>query len=167
MRVMMVASRPGEVAAALAQRELPRLRGFAEEEVLLATRRRRSSAVAAGPPPPGERFTFGRFETWETPGLNPPSATALALLHRLAADPGILGIMRRHQWSVGLLKEMPPEGKVRVLCAPICHARAEAGTGLFADSLPNMPCHTGGHLPGVHFGAQREQGPGDPPPPAH
>jgi len=118
MRVMMVASRPGEVAAALAQRDLPRMRGFAEEEVLLATRRRRSSAVAAGPPPPGERFTFGRFETWETPGLNPPSATALALLHRLAADPGILGIMRRHQWSVGLLKEMPPEGKVGI--SPVC-----------------------------------------------
>ena len=43
---------------------------------------------------------------------------ALKLLHRLAADPGIVGIMTKHRWSVGLLSEMPPEGKVGV--SPVC-----------------------------------------------
>lgn len=46
--------------------------------------------------------------------LTPPPSQALALLHRLAADPGIRGVMAKHQWSVGLLSEMPPGG---TLCA--------------------------------------------------
>ena len=37
---------------------------------------------------------------------------------RLAADPGIVGIMSKHRWTVGLLSEMPPEGKVGV--SPVC-----------------------------------------------
>ena len=32
------------------------------------------------------------------------------MLHRLAADPGIVAVMERNQWSVGRLSEMPPEG---------------------------------------------------------
>lgn len=43
---------------------------------------------------------------------------AIKLLHRLAADPGIIGIMSKHRWTVGLLSEMPPEGKVGV--SPVC-----------------------------------------------
>jgi hypothetical protein len=39
-------------------------------------------------------------------------------LHRLASDPGINGVMRRHGWRVGLLSEMPPEGKVGI--SPVC-----------------------------------------------
>ena len=58
---------------------------------------------------------FLSFETWTVPGLAPPPAEALKLLHRLAADPGIAGIMRKHSWAVGKLSEMPPEGKVRLL----------------------------------------------------
>lgn len=42
----------------------------------------------------------------------------MKLLHRLAADPGIIGIMSKHRWTVGLLSEMPPEGKVGV--SPVC-----------------------------------------------
>jgi len=43
---------------------------------------------------------------------------AMKLLHRLAADPGIIGVMVKHCWTVGLLSEMPPEGKVGV--SPVC-----------------------------------------------
>ena len=43
--------------------------------------------------------------------MTPPPAQALALLHRLAADRGIVGVMQRRQWSVGCLSEMPPEGE--------------------------------------------------------
>lgn len=37
---------------------------------------------------------------------------------RLAVDPAVRAIMQRHKWSVGLLSEMPPEGKVGV--SPVC-----------------------------------------------
>lgn len=52
------------------------------------------------------------------PGLTPPPSEALKLLHRLAADPGIVGILTKHRWTVGKLSEMPPEGKVGV--SPVC-----------------------------------------------
>lgn len=51
-------------------------------------------------------------------GAFPAPSQALALLHRLAADPGIAHVMRHHQWSVGLLAEMPPEGFVGI--SPVC-----------------------------------------------
>jgi hypothetical protein len=117
MRVMMVASRQGAVEEVRAQRELPRMRGF-EEEAALAASRRRSSRTSVSGPPVGEQYTFGAYEAWEYPGLHPPKQAALQLLHRLASDRGIMGIMRKHRWSVGLLKEMPPEGKVGV--SPVC-----------------------------------------------
>ena len=63
-------------------------------------------------------YIFRRFEAWQHPGLSPVPSEALKLLHRLAADPGIVGIMTKHHWSVGLLSEMPPEGKVGV--SPVC-----------------------------------------------
>lgn len=63
-------------------------------------------------------YTFQKFEGWQHPGLSPVPSEALKLLHRLAADPGIFGIMSKHRWTVGLLSEMPPEGKVGV--SPMC-----------------------------------------------
>lgn len=67
---------------------------------------------AAGP------HTFQKFEAWQHPHVHPLPSEALKLLHRLAADPGIVGIMSKHSWTVGLLSEMPPEGKVGV--SPVC-----------------------------------------------
>lgn len=37
---------------------------------------------------------------------------------RLTPLPGIAAVMRKHNWTVGLLSEMPPEGKVGV--SPVC-----------------------------------------------
>lgn len=51
------------------------------------------------------------------PGAPPSAPTpsaALALLHRLASDPAITHVMTSHGWRVGLLSEMPPEGRVGV-----------------------------------------------------
>ena len=42
--------------------------------------------------------TFQRYEAWQLPMLAPAPAEALKLLHRLAADPGIVGIMQKHRW---------------------------------------------------------------------
>lgn len=51
---------------------------------------------------------------WQTP----PPAKALSLLRRLANDPGIVGIMKKHDWRIGTLEEMPPEGFVGI--SPVC-----------------------------------------------
>lgn len=72
-------------------------------------------------PPSAGPYTFGRYEAWEgavAEGAFPAPSQALALLHRLAADPGIAHVMRQHRWSVGLLAEMPPEGFVGI--SPVC-----------------------------------------------
>ena len=43
---------------------------------------------------------FQRFEAWQFPGLVPSQKHALDLLYRLAADPGIVGVMKKHNWKV-------------------------------------------------------------------
>ncbi|ETO71715.1 hypothetical protein F444_11993 [Phytophthora nicotianae P1976] len=43
---------------------------------------------------------------------------AQEILERLANDRGILAVMAKHKWSVGVLAEMPPDGKVGV--DPVC-----------------------------------------------
>lgn len=48
------------------------------------------------------------------PGATPSVAAAEATLRELASDRAILAILKEHQWSVGSLKEMPPEGQVGV-----------------------------------------------------
>mmetsp|Transcript_39372 Transcript_39372/g.111563 ORF Transcript_39372/g.111563 Transcript_39372/m.111563 type:complete len:623 (+) Transcript_39372:253-2121(+) len=115
MKLMMVASSTADLQFVKQQQELPRMRGFEDEAVLSAARRRVSRRVAG---PPSAKFTFRRYETLDLPGAQPPPAAALALLYRLASDPGIMCIMDKHQWSVGVLKEMPPEGKVGI--SPVC-----------------------------------------------
>lgn len=54
-----------------------------------------------------------RLTATPRPLPSPPPA-AMALLHRLASDPGIAGVMQARRWRVGLMSEMPPEGKVGV-----------------------------------------------------
>ena len=67
--------------------------------------RRRDTRAGSGSvaPPPGP-YTFQAYEAWQRPGLTPPPAEALKLLHRLAADPGTVGVMNKHRWTVGLLR---------------------------------------------------------------
>nr|GMC85670.1 Ubiquitin and WLM domain-containing metalloprotease SPCC1442.07C [Ipomoea batatas] len=50
--------------------------------------------------------------------MNPPASEALKLMHKLAADPGIVAIMNKHRWRVGLMSEMAPVGYVGV--SPKC-----------------------------------------------
>lgn len=42
-------------------------------------------------------YTFQRFEAWDMPGLQPDPSNAVKLLHRLAADRGIVGVMTQHR----------------------------------------------------------------------
>lgn len=54
-------------------------------------------------------YGFGKIET--LPNL-PNQDMAQKILSKLANDPGILACMAKHQWKVGSLAELYPEGKV-------------------------------------------------------
>ncbi|GKY94985.1 hypothetical protein MPSEU_000463100 [Mayamaea pseudoterrestris] len=54
-------------------------------------------------------YRFGRIET--LPNL-PDQDVARDILTKLANDPGILACLQRHQWSVGALAELYPDGNV-------------------------------------------------------
>lgn len=59
---------------------------------------------------------FQRQQALQTlpPESSPDPSAAVALLERLANDSSILALLESHRWSVGLLAEMAPEGKVGV-----------------------------------------------------
>lgn len=116
MRATVYASTKAEISQVQNSRDLPGLAGF-EQELKQTMRRQRGSRNGTLKLPAGP-YTFQKFEAWQRPGLSPVLTEGLKLLHRLAADPGIVGIMSKHRWTVGLLSEMPPEGKVGV--SPVC-----------------------------------------------
>ncbi|XP_057430161.1 uncharacterized protein LOC130723212 isoform X2 [Lotus japonicus] len=95
-----------------------RIAGFEDEEKRLKQRishgSRLSLKLPQGP------YIFREFRTLELPGveLNPPPSEALKRMHLLAADPGIVAIMNKHRWSVGIMTELPPIGYVGV--SPKC-----------------------------------------------
>jgi len=112
-----------ELCRASATEATLRVAPFAHEDRVSAARRGRS---AIPPVLPAGPYTFAAFTA--LPGaLSPPPSAALRLLHRLAADPGIAAVMRVHRWRVGLLSEMPPEGKVGVSAVCVLGYNVNAG----------------------------------------
>ncbi|KAI9084651.1 hypothetical protein K1719_033433 [Acacia pycnantha] len=94
-----------------------RIAGFEEEEKRLKQRSSYGPALLKLPKGP---YIFSEFQTLEIPGvkLNPPPSEALKRMHMLAADPGIVAIMNKHHWHVGIMTEMAPVGYVGV--SPKC-----------------------------------------------
>ncbi|XP_018849955.2 uncharacterized protein LOC109012658 isoform X2 [Juglans regia] len=95
-----------------------RVAGFEEEEKRL--RQRMSDRPHASPKPPQGPYIFCHFRTLEIPGIemNPPASEALKRMHMLAADPGIVAIMNKHHWRVGIMTELAPIGYVGI--SPKC-----------------------------------------------
>ncbi|KAJ6800473.1 uncharacterized protein M6B38_200610 [Iris pallida] len=95
-----------------------RILGFDEEEKRsrqrLLTRPQSSLKLPQGP------YIFCDFKTLDLPGieLNPPPSEALRRMHMLACDPGIVAIMNKHRWRVGIMTEMAPVGYVGI--SPKC-----------------------------------------------
>lgn len=135
--LMLMGSAAADVAAMDAAAAVDhRVVGFDEEDRRLRRRRRHhvsrplgasgasssartgggSGGGGDGPPSTATHpHTFASYRALPVPDfISPPTAAALRLLHKLASDPGILGVMAKHKWSVPLLAEMPPEGKVGV-----------------------------------------------------
>jgi hypothetical protein len=63
------------------------------------------SSSVGGP----KKYGFGGIET--LPNL-PDMSKARDILSQLANDPAVLAVMAKHQWNVGCLAELYPEGKV-------------------------------------------------------
>ncbi|KAL4555452.1 hypothetical protein LXL04_038071 [Taraxacum kok-saghyz] len=95
-----------------------RIPGFDEEEKRM--RQRMSNGFDTPLKLPQGNYVFGGFKTLDLPGiqLNPPPSEALRLMHTLAADRGIVAVMNKHKWRVGIMTEMAPEGYVGV--SPVC-----------------------------------------------
>ncbi|KAF5176469.1 Ubiquitin and wlm domain-containing metalloprotease [Thalictrum thalictroides] len=95
-----------------------RIAGFDEEEKRLrqrmTTRPNTSLKLPQGP------YIFCDFRTLHLPGieLNPPASEALKRMHMLAADPGIVALMNKYRWRVGVMTEMAPVGYVGI--SPKC-----------------------------------------------
>lgn len=95
-----------------------RIIGFDEEEKRL--RQRSSGRPQVSLKLPQGQYIFCDFRTLHLPGveLNPPPSEALKRMHMLACDPGIIAIMNKHRWRVGIMTEMAPVGYVGV--SPKC-----------------------------------------------
>ncbi|KAH9793491.1 WLM domain-containing protein [Citrus sinensis] len=95
-----------------------RIAGFDEEEKRL--RQRMLDRTNAPLKLPQGQYIFCDFRTLQIPGveLNPPASEALKIMHMLAADPGIIAIMNKHRWRVGIMTELAPVGYVGV--SPKC-----------------------------------------------
>ncbi|XP_011003486.1 PREDICTED: acidic repeat-containing protein isoform X2 [Populus euphratica] len=95
-----------------------RIAGFDEEEKRM--RQRMSEKPFGLLKLPQGPYIFCDFRTLQIPGveLNPPASEALKRMHMLAADPGIVAIMNKHRWRVGIMTEMAPVGYVGV--SPKC-----------------------------------------------
>ncbi|KAL9258841.1 Protein-tyrosine-phosphatase IBR5-like protein [Drosera capensis] len=100
------------------EKENLRIAGFEEEEKRM---RMRMLKAPQGPIRlPQGQYIFADFHTLELPGivLNPPASEALKRMHMLAADPGIVAIMNKHHWRVGIMTELAPVGYVGI--SPKC-----------------------------------------------
>ncbi|KAM5580503.1 hypothetical protein ABKV19_009976 [Rosa sericea] len=95
-----------------------RIAGFDEEEKRL--RQRMSDRPHTSLKLPQGPYVFSDFRTLQLPGieLNPPASEALKIMHMLAADPGIVAVMNKHRWHVGIMTEMAPVGYVGI--SPKC-----------------------------------------------
>lgn len=114
-----------EVASAEAAHAALRLPSFEHEAARHA--QRAAGGGAASSSSSGIHFFGALRELPAHPGAPPgapPPAAALALLHKLASDPGIAAAMKANSWRVGVLSEMPPGAHVYV-CVLVRLSRQE------------------------------------------
>lgn len=134
----------------------------------------RSTCFLPGP------YTFGSFRTWEGVPVDayPSSAHALTLLHRLAADRGIVGIMAKHKWRwafyQGTARQHHSRGWLVLLASRSFTKRLAYDGGAVHGSRSLWRCslqswnaerdaagRQSWHQPGVHPGSQHQRGAGD------
>lgn len=93
------------------------MRGFEEDDRRVRTGGLGGSNAAARPQKSAAslQHCFAALEALPVPStVKPSQEAALRLLRALSNDPAVLAILAEHRWTVGALKEMPPEGLVGV-----------------------------------------------------
>lgn len=110
----MMGSLPEELNEIVGGKEDRSIIGFLEEEKR-AKQRSAPNNTSSWKLPQGS-YKFSQFRPLELPGieLDPAPDIALEIMHKLASDPGIVSIMNKHRWSVGLMTEMAPLGYVGI-----------------------------------------------------
>lgn len=110
LKILVMATSQGVVAALASQRSDPTIRGFDQEKQPLKT-----SFAPWGPYSQDKHYKFCRFEacTWQSFGHRPTDTTphafrAMELLQTLAMDPGVVAVMKERELVVGTLGEMDP-----------------------------------------------------------
>eukprot|EP00752_Nemacystus_decipiens_P005702 g5160.t1 len=108
-KLLLVGSKPSEVEEVMKGRDMLVRNDLAGVAVPKGYKK-----VALNHPSGPSELSPYRFQRIETlPGL-PEEETARKILESLAADPGIRAVLEKHQWTVGALCELYPEGKVGV-----------------------------------------------------
>jgi len=108
-KLMLMATSAHDVSFVQSSRPDPLVKGFVEEERDERNRQKRARAAAAsawGTKQDAE-YRFASMKA-EFKYSEPPPYEAERLLGKLATDPGIIDVMKTHQFKVGILTEMSP-----------------------------------------------------------
>lgn len=122
-KLMVMATTHGE-AAAVDNAPRERMRGFEEDDLRLRTGSIGKAATGAAAVyksrSSGPTYKFHALQPLPAlpAGVTPGVPAAHQRLKELSEDPAIVTIMQRHEFQVGRLSEMPPEGQVGV--SPEC-----------------------------------------------
>lgn len=109
-KLLVLGTSSEEIEALQKSKEDPLLLSFEQEEAREKKRRKYQEKIEESP-------YISNYEVLEEFKYPPPSE-ALKLLKKLGSDPGIIAIMKKHNWVIRTLKEMKPEGKVGI--SPVC-----------------------------------------------
>merc|ERR1719231_1841142 len=114
-----------------------RMRGFEEDDLRLRTGSVGQTATGAAAVyktrEAGPTYKFHALKPLPVlpPGVTPGVSAVQQRLKELSEDPGILAVMKRHQFQVGCLSEMPPDGKVGVDSECVMGLNQNAGQEIF------------------------------------
>jgi len=118
-KLMVMTSKAAE-RAAVDEAPRERMRSFAEDDLRLRTGSVGKAATGAATvyktrsEGPTHKFHALKPLPVLPPGVTPGVSAVQRRLKELSEDPGILGVMKKHQFQVGCLSEMPPDGQVGV-----------------------------------------------------
>jgi len=134
---LMVMSSMAAERAAVDETPHERMRGFEEDDLRARTGSVGKAASGAAAVyksrsvGPTHKFHALKPLAVLPPGVTPGVRAVQQRLKELSEDPGILGVMKKHQFQVGCLSEMPPDGKVGVDSECVMGLNQNAGQEIF------------------------------------
>jgi len=135
-KLMIMSSKAAERAAVDAAPRV-RMRSFEEDDLRTRTGSVGKAAMGAAAlyktRSVGPTYKFHGLKPLPVlpPGVTPGASAVHRRLKELSEDPGILGVMKKHQFQVGCLSEMPPDGKVGVDSECVMGLNQNAGQEIF------------------------------------